>query len=103
MRKNETALFFYAKTSTVCVQILMVFFLLVLKAKKEIVEVKSQRLCLAQDEYNHLSNALGTLTTSRTSRKNATQAQLQARLKYIFLFQCVQVPAALVQNTIQIF
>ncbi|XP_059481986.1 protein kibra [Neocloeon triangulifer] len=38
-----------------------------LEAKKEIVEVKSQRLCLAQDEYNHLSSALGTLTTSRTS------------------------------------
>ncbi|CAB3386420.1 Hypothetical predicted protein [Cloeon dipterum] len=38
-----------------------------LEAKKEIVEVKSQRLCLAQDEYNHLNNALGTLTTSRTS------------------------------------
>lgn len=74
----------------------------VLQAKKEIVEVKSQRLCLAQDEYNHLSNALGTLTTSRTSCKNRRRAQLQAKLIFI-LFQCVQVQAVLVQNMIQIF
>jgi len=29
--------------------------------------VKQQRLCLAQDEYNHLNNALTTLGASRTS------------------------------------
>ncbi|XP_076273959.1 WW and C2 domain containing protein kibra isoform X1 [Rhynchophorus ferrugineus] len=36
-------------------------------AKKDIYQVKSQRLILAQDEYNHLNNALTNLTTSRTS------------------------------------
>ncbi|KAG5324664.1 KIBRA protein, partial [Acromyrmex heyeri] len=36
-------------------------------AKKEIYDVKHQRLCLAQDEYNHLNNALTTLGASRTS------------------------------------
>ncbi|KYN34618.1 Protein kibra [Trachymyrmex septentrionalis] len=39
----------------------------VLEAKKEIYDVKHQRLCLAQDEYNHLNNALTTLGASRTS------------------------------------
>ncbi|XP_033224229.1 protein kibra [Belonocnema kinseyi] len=39
----------------------------VLEAKKEIYDVKQQRLCLAQDEYNHLNNALNTLGASRTS------------------------------------
>ncbi|XP_050458439.1 protein kibra isoform X1 [Cataglyphis hispanica] len=39
----------------------------VLEAKKEIYDVKQQRLCLAQDEYNHLNNALSTLGASRTS------------------------------------
>ncbi|XP_015428746.1 PREDICTED: protein kibra [Dufourea novaeangliae] len=39
----------------------------VLEAKKEIYDVKQQRLCLAQDEYNHLNNALTTLGASRTS------------------------------------
>lgn len=29
--------------------------------------MKHQRLCLAQDEYNHLNNALSTLGASRTS------------------------------------
>lgn len=38
-----------------------------LQAKKEIYDVKQQRLCLAQDEYNHLNNALTTLGASRTS------------------------------------
>ncbi|XP_074111346.1 WW and C2 domain containing protein kibra isoform X1 [Cotesia typhae] len=36
-------------------------------AKKEIYDVKQQRLCLAQDEYDHLNNALTTLGASRTS------------------------------------
>ncbi|KAJ3658274.1 hypothetical protein Zmor_010024 [Zophobas morio] len=36
-------------------------------AKKDIYHVKSQRLMLAQDEYNHLNNALANLATSRTS------------------------------------
>jgi hypothetical protein len=40
-----------------------------LQAKKEIYDVKQQRLYLAQDEYNHLHNALTTLNTSRTSCK----------------------------------
>lgn len=39
----------------------------VLEAKKDIYQVKSQRLLLAQNEYNHLNNALTNLTTSRTS------------------------------------
>ncbi|XP_071572617.1 protein kibra [Temnothorax nylanderi] len=39
----------------------------VLEAKKEIYDIKHQRLCLAQDEYNHLNNALTTLGASRTS------------------------------------
>ncbi|XP_063991424.1 protein kibra isoform X2 [Diachasmimorpha longicaudata] len=39
----------------------------VLEAKKEIYDVKQQRLCLAQDEYDHLNNALTTLGASRTS------------------------------------
>ncbi|KAK0082818.1 hypothetical protein PV325_009790 [Microctonus aethiopoides] len=36
-------------------------------AKKEIYDVKQQRLCLAQDEYDHLNNVLTTLGASRTS------------------------------------
>lgn len=32
-------------------------------------DVKKQRLCLAQDEYKHLNNALSTLAASRTSRE----------------------------------
>lgn len=44
-----------------------IFFSSVLQAKKEIYDVKQQRLCLAQDEYNHLNNALTTLGASRTS------------------------------------
>lgn len=39
------------------------------QAKKDIYQVKSQRLMLAQDEYDHLNNALATLGTSRTSCK----------------------------------
>ncbi|CAH0393951.1 unnamed protein product [Bemisia tabaci] len=39
----------------------------VLEAKKEIYDIKQQRLYLAQDEYNHLHNALSTLNASRTS------------------------------------
>lgn len=38
-----------------------------LQAKKEIYDVKQQRLNLAQDEYDHLNNALNTLNISRTS------------------------------------
>jgi hypothetical protein len=44
-------------------------YILLLQAKKEIYDVKQQRLYLAQDEYNHLHNALTTLNTSRTSCK----------------------------------
>ncbi|XP_060530256.1 protein kibra isoform X2 [Cylas formicarius] len=43
-------------------------------AKKDIYQVKSQRLMLAQDEYNHLNNALATLTTSRTSLCSTTSS-----------------------------
>ncbi|KAJ8922723.1 hypothetical protein NQ315_007758 [Exocentrus adspersus] len=39
------------------------------QAKKDIYHIKSQRLLLAQDEYDHLNNALASLTTSRTSCK----------------------------------
>ncbi|XP_025831518.1 protein kibra isoform X2 [Agrilus planipennis] len=39
----------------------------VLEAKKDIYNIKSQRLVLAQDEYEHLNNALATLNASRTS------------------------------------
>ncbi|ENN79370.1 hypothetical protein YQE_04196, partial [Dendroctonus ponderosae] len=41
-------------------------------AKKDIYQVKSQRLMLAQDEYNHLNNELATLVTSRTSLCSTT-------------------------------
>ncbi|XP_050297590.1 protein kibra isoform X2 [Anthonomus grandis grandis] len=44
----------------------------VLEDKKAIYQVKSQRLMLAQDEYNHLNNELATLTTSRTSLCSTT-------------------------------
>lgn len=43
-----------------------------LQAKKEIYDIKQQRLYLAQDEYNHLNNVLSTLNTSRTSCKYST-------------------------------
>ncbi|GJQ65403.1 hypothetical protein Trydic_g7513 [Trypoxylus dichotomus] len=46
----------------------------VLEAKKDIYNIKSQRLLLAQDEYNHLNNALATLTTSRTSLCSSTSS-----------------------------
>uniref|UniRef100_A0A023F4X0 Protein kibra n=1 Tax=Triatoma infestans TaxID=30076 RepID=A0A023F4X0_TRIIF len=39
----------------------------VLEAKKEIYDIKQQRLYLAQDEYNHLTNALNTSRTSLCS------------------------------------
>ncbi len=40
-----------------------------LRAKRELVDIKQQRLHLAQDEYNHLNNTLATLSASTTSRK----------------------------------
>lgn len=43
-----------------------------LEAKKEMYDVKRQRLCLAQDEYKHLNNALSTLAASRTSLCSST-------------------------------
>ncbi|XP_048481190.1 protein kibra [Plutella xylostella] len=43
-----------------------------LEAKKEMYDVKKQRLCLAQDEYKHLNNALSTLGASRTSLCSST-------------------------------
>lgn len=46
----------------------------VLEAKKEIYDIKQQRLHLAQDEYNHLTNALATLNTSRTSLCSSTSS-----------------------------
>lgn len=54
----------------------MLMYGILLKAKKEIYDIKQQRLHLAQDEYNHLTNALATLNTSRTS------------CKYIYFYQC---------------
>ncbi|XP_063384782.1 protein kibra isoform X1 [Cydia fagiglandana] len=44
----------------------------VFTAKKEMYDVKKQRLCLAQDEYKHLNNALSTLAASRTSLCSST-------------------------------
>ncbi|XP_068623042.1 protein kibra isoform X2 [Battus philenor] len=43
-----------------------------LEAKREMYDVKKQRLCLAQDEYKHLNNALSTLAASRTSLCSST-------------------------------
>ena len=43
------------------------FFFRLLQAKKEIYDVKQQRLNIAQDEYDHLNNALATLNISRNS------------------------------------
>jgi len=43
------------------------FLFALLQAKKEIFDVKQRRLHLAQDEYNHLNDALATLNNSRTS------------------------------------
>lgn len=40
-----------------------------LRAKQELVDIKQQRLHLAQDEYNHLSNTLANLNASTTSRE----------------------------------
>lgn len=43
-----------------------------LKTKLERVDIKQQRLHLAQDEYNHLNHDLATLSASTTSRKSCT-------------------------------
>lgn len=44
---------------------------------------------LAQDEYNHLSNALATLTTSRTSRESQHRTLPEwSLLKLIFVLVC---------------
>ena len=40
-----------------------------LRAKRELVDIKQQRLHLAQDEYNHLNTTLSTLSASTTSCK----------------------------------
>ena len=40
-----------------------------LKAKQELVDIKQQRLHLAQHDLNHLNTTLSTLSTSTTSRK----------------------------------
>ena len=40
-----------------------------LRAKQELVDVKQQRLHLAQDEYQHLNSTLATLSASTTSCK----------------------------------
>lgn len=53
-----------------CVKLSVLYCFVLFQAKKDIYNIKSQRLMLAQDEYNHLSNALATLTTSRSSRKH---------------------------------
>ena len=42
-----------------------------LKAKQELVDIKQQRLHLAQDEYNHLNSTLASLSASTTSRKSS--------------------------------
>ncbi|KAK7604923.1 hypothetical protein V9T40_006109 [Parthenolecanium corni] len=43
-------------------------------AKKEIYDVKQQRLHLAQDEFDHLNNALNTLNVSRSSLCSSTSS-----------------------------
>lgn len=79
------------------------FIIVLFQAKKDIYNIKSQRLMLAQDEYNHLSNALATLTTSRSSRKNFLFFQKYfVKLVFFFVFQCARQVVVLVQNTIQI-
>ena len=40
-----------------------------LKAKQELIDVKHQRLHIAQDEYQQLNNTLSTLSASNTSCK----------------------------------
>ena len=40
-----------------------------LRAKQELVEIKQQRLHLAQDEYQHLSSTLSNLSASTNSCK----------------------------------
>lgn len=63
------------------------------QAKKDIYQVKSQRLMLAQDEYELLTNALATLNTSRTSCKFnfnkviLTTIKYIAKLKHIFIIE----------------
>lgn len=41
----------------------------IFQAKKEIYSVKEERLILAQDEYQHLTDTLTGWKSSRTSRK----------------------------------
>ena len=43
-----------------------------LKAKQELIDVKHQRLHIAQDEYQQLNNTLTTLSASNTSCKSST-------------------------------
>lgn len=65
--KFMIGIFFFIISEERWIVILTMSFATVLQAKKEIYDVKQQRLCLAQDEYNHLNNALTTLGASRTS------------------------------------
>lgn len=65
--KFMIGIFFFIISEERWILILTMSFETVLQAKKEIYDVKQQRLCLAQDEYNHLNNALTTLGASRTS------------------------------------
>lgn len=65
--KFMIGIFFFIISKERWILILTMSFATVLQAKKEIYDVKQQRLCLAQDEYNHLNNALTTLGASRTS------------------------------------
>ena len=43
-----------------------------LRAKRELVDIKQQRLHLAQDEYNHLNTTLSALSASTTSCKSTS-------------------------------
>ena len=56
-----------------------------LKAKQELVDIKQQRLHLAQHDLNHLNTTLSTLSTSTTSRKfNSSKASLYIyKLKFL--------------------
>ena len=63
-----------------------------LKAKQELIDVKHQRLNLAQDEYHHLSNTLSNLSASSTSCKT-----------FYEFFKIVKNPSFLQKKNVSIF
>ena len=55
-----------------------------LKAKQELIDVKHQRLHIAQDEYQQLNNTLTTLSASNTSCKSSTYSSVLPKLVSFF-------------------